>query len=179
MTLITTGSVKIIVDTGLCGEDRLIMEALARKGLTPGDIDLLVNTHSHPDHIGNNHLFSKAKLLHPKEGDIIASGVFIIETPGHTLDSISVVATMTITGANGKRNSEKISCNQATEVIVIAGDALPIFNNYLKEVPPALHIDRELAVSSMFKILRIADIVIPGHDLPFSVSQREYIKLQD
>ena len=50
-----------------------------------------MNTHAHQDHCGNNYLFSRAELLHPKDGEIIAPGVKVIETPGHTFDSISVI----------------------------------------------------------------------------------------
>jgi N-acyl homoserine lactone hydrolase len=163
ITLIVSGSRKIIVDTGLPGEDAHIADALSQRGLLPGDIDLLVNTHDHPDHTGNNYLFSNARLLHPCEGDIIAPGVKVILTPGHTLDSISLVISTC-----RYSNSEKI---------VIAGDALPTFDNYLKDVPPAVHVNRDIAISSMTRIVRIADIVIPGHDMPFSLLKRKYVKL--
>jgi N-acyl homoserine lactone hydrolase len=163
ITLIVSGSRRIIVDTGLQGEDAQIEDALSQRGLLPGDIDLLVNTHAHPDHTGNNYLFYNARFLHPGEGDIIAPGVTVIQTPGHTLDSISVVLS-----AGGGSN-----CNE----VVIAGDALPTFDNYLKDVPPALHVSRGLAISSMARIVRIADIVIPGHDMPFSLHERKYVKL--
>jgi N-acyl homoserine lactone hydrolase len=166
VTLITSGSRKIIVDTGLEGEEELIIDALARRRLRPEHIDTVVNTHSHPDHCGNNYLFSQAVLRSPKAGETIASGVFVIPTPGHTLDSISVLveASEMIMGTNAR-------------VIVIAGDALPTLNNFLKGVPPALHVDRSLAVSSMSRIIEIADIVVPGHDKPFSVAEGKYTQL--
>ncbi|MDM7912113.1 MAG: MBL fold metallo-hydrolase [Methanotrichaceae archaeon] len=170
VTLVTSGSRKIIVDTGLEGEEELIIEALARRGLRPEDIDTVINTHSHPDHCGNNRLFSQAVLRSPSKGETIASGVFAIATPGHTLDSISVVV----------EASERVEMEEMIEtakVIVIAGDALPTLNNFLKWVPPALHVDRSLAVSSMSRIIEIADIVVPGHDKPFSVAEGKYIQL--
>ncbi|HSD59128.1 MAG TPA: MBL fold metallo-hydrolase [Methanotrichaceae archaeon] len=163
VTLVTTGSRKIVVDTGLKGEEGLIIDALARRGLGPEDIDTVVNTHSHPDHCGNNHLFSQAVRLMPAGGETIAPGVLAMATPGHTLDSISVV--VEASGATA----------EIAEVIVIAGDALPTLNNFLKGVPPALHVDRSLAVSSMSRIIEIADIVVPGHDRPFSVAEGKYI----
>jgi N-acyl homoserine lactone hydrolase len=158
VTLVISGPSKIVVDTGLAGEEKKIIAALADKGLEPEDIDLLINTHSHADHCGNNHLFCKAGLLVPKEGEIIAPGVWSMETPGHSLDSISVVV-------------------KTSKAVVIAGDALPTFGNFLKNVPPALNVDRALAVSSMSRIIDMAEIVIPGHDRPFSIAERKYIKL--
>ena len=161
VTLVISDSEKIIIDTGIISEEKLIIEALAKKGIRPEDIDTLVNTHAHPDHCGNNYLFSRAKLLYPRDGEIIAPGVKVIETPGHTLDSISVIV------------------DTMKSLVVISGDALPTFNNFIKNVPPALHVSRELAISSMSKIINTADVVIPGHDLPFSIHERKYITLRD
>jgi len=158
VSLIVSGELKIMVDSGAKGDAGQITAALAREGLSPGDIDILVNTHSHSDHTENNWLFSGAAILAPKEGQIIAAGVLSMDAPGHTSDSIAVVV-------------------RAYKTVVIAGDALPTFSNYVKGVPPALHINREQAVSSMMRIIDIADIVIPGHDRPFSVADKKYIEL--
>jgi len=158
VTLIVSGTRRIVVDTGLKGEELQILKALAGLGFRPEEIDTVVNTHSHPDHCGNNHLFSRAKILVPKEGETIAPGVWAMETPGHSLDSISVVV-------------------ESFEIAVMAGDALPTLGNFKKNVPPALHVDRALAVASMAKIASVADVVVPGHDLPFSIPKRAYIQL--
>jgi glyoxylase-like metal-dependent hydrolase (beta-lactamase superfamily II) len=159
VTLISTGTRKIIVDTGLKGDDKIILERLAEREIDPEDIDSLINTHAHQDHTGNNFLFSSAELLSPKEGDLIAPGVKIIDTPGHSMDSISVVV-------------------ESQNVVVLAGDALPTFGNYIKGVPPAHHVDRALACRSMSRILKIADVVVPGHDRPFSVRDKSYAIFQ-
>jgi glyoxylase-like metal-dependent hydrolase (beta-lactamase superfamily II) len=158
VTLVIQEGKKIVVDTGLFGEEEIIMDALARLELRPEDIDAVVNTHSHPDHCGNNHIFSKSEILDAKKAETIAPGLYIMETPGHSLDSISVVV-------------------EASEIVVVAGDALPTFDNFLKNVPPALHIDRDLAVSSMERITGLADVVVPGHDRPFSTRERRYVTL--
>ncbi|MEP2717214.1 MBL fold metallo-hydrolase [Pseudophaeobacter sp.] len=49
-TLVDTGKEKILFDTGL-GQGGIQM-ALTEVGLTPQDIDVVVLTHMHPDHIG-------------------------------------------------------------------------------------------------------------------------------
>jgi glyoxylase-like metal-dependent hydrolase (beta-lactamase superfamily II) len=159
VTLISTGTQRIIVDTGLKGEEKIILERLAERGLNPDDIDSVINTHAHQDHTGNNFLFSRAKVLSPKEGDLIAPGIKIMNTPGHSMDSISVVV-------------------ESQNVVVLAGDALPTFSNYIKGVPPAHHVDGDLARKSMYMILKIADVVVPGHDRPFSVRDKAYASLQ-
>ena len=159
VTLISTGKRRIIVDTGLVGEEEIILKRLAEAELNPEDIDSVINTHVHQDHIGNNFLFSRANVLSPKEGDQVAPGVEIIETPGHSMDSISVVV-------------------RSQKVVVLAGDALPTFSNYIKGVPPAHHVDRGMAYRSMSRILKIADVIVPGHDRPFSVRDKAYTSFE-
>jgi hypothetical protein len=60
-------------------------------------------------------------------------------------------------------------------VIVIAGDALPTLGNFLKTVPPALHVDRDLAIASMQRIMALAEFVVPGHDFAFSIRKKAYV----
>ncbi|HPN35252.1 MAG TPA: MBL fold metallo-hydrolase [bacterium] len=52
----------VIVDTGFSGEPDLLHE-LDRLGVSPVDVDLVVNTHVHPDHAGNNRLFTRARVV--------------------------------------------------------------------------------------------------------------------
>lgn len=179
VTLIISGPRKIVVDTSQEGEDeaKQILKALAGLRLTPEEIDCVINTHSHPDHCGNNHLFCRAKILAlarspaPQDGQQICPGVWALATPGHSLDSLSVVVgpmpQITRTAKTAK----------TSPTIVIAGDALPTFGNFQRNIPPALHVDRDLAVSSMGKILALADIIVPGHDFPFSVRKSMYVQL--
>ena len=65
-TLVDTGAEKILFDTGL-GQGGIQM-ALAEVGLTPQDIDVVVLTHMHPDHIGGMttdgaETFAKARYI--------------------------------------------------------------------------------------------------------------------
>ena len=50
VTLIKTERGWIIVDTGQVGDEEEILKALVDLGLEKSDIDIIVNTHSHPDH---------------------------------------------------------------------------------------------------------------------------------
>jgi len=75
--LILTQEEKILVDTGI-GElpekygrfftvkrktEENLRAQLVEHGLKPEDIDIVVNTHLHFDHCGNNALFSNAKFI--------------------------------------------------------------------------------------------------------------------
>jgi len=156
VTLILSEKRKIVVDSGLDGEQDVITHALDRFRLQPRDIDTVLNTHSHHDHCANNQLFSRAEILRVAEGEDIAPGIKATGTPGHTMDSVSVVV-------------------EGARTVVIAGDALPTFSNFQKNLPPFFHVDRELAVMSLRKIIEMADVIVPGHDLPFSVRERRII----
>jgi glyoxylase-like metal-dependent hydrolase (beta-lactamase superfamily II) len=170
VTLIKTERGWIIVDTGQVGDEEEILKALADLGLEGSDIDIIVNTHSHPDHCANNRLFSRAMKMYPNDGEEIAPGVRALATPGHSPDSISVLVDAAIQQGDGMV--------PATRRVVIAGDALPTLGNFQKRVPPAVHYDRTLAVASMNKIIEMADMVIPGHERPFSVREEMQNRVQ-
>jgi N-acyl homoserine lactone hydrolase len=165
VTLIDAGKKRIIVDTGQLGEEGVIADALAARGLSPDDIDFVVNTHLHLDHCGCNLLFRKsvfyadkkenppAYFRHAEDGCELVPGVRFLSTPGHTEGSLSVVAE-----SDGKR-------------YVMAGDAIPTIENYETMTPPAVNIDERLAKESMKRILKVADCVVPGHGAMFEVGR--------
>jgi N-acyl homoserine lactone hydrolase len=118
-----------LVDTGVGGPDKLLSDwrvvnrsaadALADLDMTPGDIDLVINTHLHFDHCGQNavfrhaaHYVQRAELDRAEresralydwfdfmnarfellDGDAeILPGLSVIATPGHTTGHQSVV----------------------------------------------------------------------------------------
>ncbi|UCG70390.1 MAG: MBL fold metallo-hydrolase, partial [Thermoplasmata archaeon] len=169
VTLVCADGHNLIVDTGLPGEGKSILQGLSNLGLSKDEIDTVINTHLHGDHMGNNALFNKAKFIaHANEYPVRLKNVIIIqgelqfsenikimETPGHTQGSISVV----------------VHDSELNKTYVITGDALPIKDNYLQWVPPGINFNPEIALASMNKIVQIADYVIPGHDDIFSIKK--------
>ncbi|MDK2790853.1 MAG: N-acyl homoserine lactone hydrolase, partial [Methanothermococcus sp.] len=63
VTYIGTKKHNIIVDTSSKDNRELIIEELKKLGLKPADIDIVINTHSHHDHVGNNDLFNNAEFI--------------------------------------------------------------------------------------------------------------------
>ncbi len=181
VTLVCTGRMNIIIDTGLPGDGDRIMEGLVEAGLKPSDVDVVVNTHDHGDHTGENRLFTGARILcgyrgleqdggriqvasvgfvaAPEYRKVLDPNVHVIRTPGHTRDSISVVIMNVNSDFAGP-----------TETVIAAGDAIPTEANYLKGVPPAISYDTNVSLQSMATITDLADWVIPGHDKPFRVT---------
>lgn len=163
VTLVDTGSKRIIIDTGYLGEDGILTDSLSARGLTPTDIDFVVNTHLHLDHCGCNLMFRQSVFYADKkenppayfrdavDGKELSPGVKFLSTPGHTEGSLSVVVK-----ADGK-------------TYAIVGDAIPTVENYETMAPPVINIDPRLAKESMKRILKIADIIVPGHGAQFEV----------
>lgn len=157
----------IVVDTSMPYMKSGIRTSFKQIGkIFPEDVDIVVLTHVHPDHIGNCSMFKNADIyVRSEELDLmpgavgidtdreIAKGVRLVHTPGHTSGSMSVFV-------------------EADRRYVLAGDAIPLADNYHKMVPPKLNQNPEMAMESMRKIIGYADVIVPGHDKPFAVRKR-------
>ncbi|MHA1231887.1 MAG: MBL fold metallo-hydrolase [Candidatus Helarchaeota archaeon] len=165
VVLIQTEKYNLIIDTSIKKDRNLIINNLSKHDLTPKDIDIVINTHSHHDHTENNEIFESASIyshhLNKKvKSDIkikdfpfkLDKDILIIETPGHSLDCLSIIL-------------------RKKHVFAITGDSIPIKNNIINWTPPIINIDREMAVDSMRKIIKIADVIIPGHDYAFKLKK--------
>lgn len=160
VTLVTSGAKSIVVDTGSSFRLDVLRCSLADATVDPTDVDFVVNTHLHADHCGGNDIFTSALKLshrlerppigsvHVDEGHKLADGVWVAFTPGHSDGSVSVFV-------------------ESSRRYAICGDAIPTKVNYETHAPPAVHIDRRLAIQSMARIIDWADIIIPGHGAPF------------
>lgn len=160
----------VLVDTAAPATKDTLCARLKELKIGPEDIDTVVNTHAHWDHCGNNGLFRNAEIIihenenmesqsgerpgrvrHVSEEMELFEGLRIIETPGHTYGSISVVAT------DGKNRN------------VICGDAIPTEDNFRKWLPPNVRVDETLAIRSMERIRSEGDIIVPGHGNMFEI----------
>jgi glyoxylase-like metal-dependent hydrolase (beta-lactamase superfamily II) len=61
--LLSNSRYNAIVDTGMPHEVHLLVEALAKRGLRPSDIRIVINTHFHVDHVLNNSLFPQSEIF--------------------------------------------------------------------------------------------------------------------
>jgi N-acyl homoserine lactone hydrolase len=176
---------RIVVDPGASGRMLALQDALAQRGLTGSDIDAVVLTHAHWDHMQNLDPFDRAVFhVHPNElnyiknphpGDFatprwtkavidcydvrevteateVIPGVTVIEAPGHSAGSIAVA----VTTAEG--------------VAVVTGDAIQSVSVARSGRNPLVFFDEEAAAHSITRLLKIADIIRPGHDRPFRLS---------
>jgi glyoxylase-like metal-dependent hydrolase (beta-lactamase superfamily II) len=94
-------------------------------------------------------MVDKMKVELVSEGDRVAEGISIVETPGHTIGHISVAVS-----AGG-------------ENVLIAGDALPDSGSVARGLPTNVFYDVEDARTSVEKMIASSRIFYPGHDRPF------------
>jgi glyoxylase-like metal-dependent hydrolase (beta-lactamase superfamily II) len=170
-TLVKTSKHVIIVDTGSPRERDKILQGLKKFGVKTEDVDHVIGTHGHVDHVGNLNLFSKAVYIvgndicesediykenSLKKGDSLtleADQVVIIPTAGHTNEDISVVVYNTRFGT-----------------VVIAGDLFECENDNdcwkdVSQFPDQQARNRD-------KVQQIADWIIPGHGGMFKVKKQ-------
>jgi len=159
ITLIRDENKNILFDTGNIGEEEKLIKALKKENLTPEDIDIVINSHSHPDHIGCNHLFKRALFINSEStfrGDEftlrkgsyeVTKNVKLIPTPGHTDECCSALV-----------KTQK-------GLIVVVGD---LFWSS-QDSRLAFVKNEKLLKKSRAKIIKVADYIVPGHAGMFEV----------
>jgi N-acyl homoserine lactone hydrolase len=176
---------RVLFDPAHVGRRTLLWEALAKRGLGPKDIDGVVLSHSHWDHIQNIDVFDHApimihpyerayslqphrndwatpawtgailerqKLIEVSEGDQILQGVRVIDMPGHTPGGIG------------------LSVETGAGLSVIAGDALHHARVALLGENPLIFWDRQEAADTIARVVKMADVIYPGHDRVFRLT---------
>ncbi|MGL1930922.1 MAG: N-acyl homoserine lactonase family protein [Desulfotalea sp.] len=165
------------VDTGL--EAKSLIDGLAENKLKPEDIDVVINTHLHDDHCGNNSLFANAvfyanekeiefcKNPHPldhryddyfienttfktiNEDCEILPGIKIILSPGHSVGCLSILV---------QTNEEEVvitgfCCNNEN------------FPAHGPAVCPGVHLNALEAYNSIQKVKELGLKIMPMHEL--------------
>ena len=159
--LIQTNSDNILVDTGI-GElpekfrpyykvDRNITleQSLKCDGLSPEDISIIINTHLHVDHCGNNKLFKNAKVVvqeeelkYSKNPDRFQKGGYIEELfSGMDFQAVTgnleVVQGVSVLKTSGHTPGHQAVIIDATDSVlgkkyVYCGDEAPLEENLMK-----------------------------------------------
>jgi glyoxylase-like metal-dependent hydrolase (beta-lactamase superfamily II) len=195
---IAGGARRFLVDAGATAEMSMALgrspeevtriqtleEGLARLSLKPGDIDTVILTQLHWDHVGLAHEFVNAEFVVQKvelemardphaavrfydqslfeglpfdvrDGDsAVADGIDVLLTPGHT--------------AGG----QSVSIESRKGTVVLTGFCCIRENFEPPEeiravsplIPPGIHMDLRQAYESMLRVRDAADIIVPLHE---------------
>ncbi len=152
----------IVVDPSTKYMRPAVKTSFKQIGVFPKDVDTVILTHTHSDHIGNLDLYPQAKVYVHRGGKTEIPGVVIVDE-----DEFRICEGVTMVHTPGHCTEESSVFVDADRHYVIAGDAIPLEDNFFKNVPPALNTDRRLAMESIKRIRDYADVVIPGHGFPF------------
>jgi len=182
---------RILFDPAHVGRRTLLWDALAKRGLGPKDVDGVVLSHSHWDHIQNIDVFDHAPIMiHPYErayslqphrndwatpawtGTILERQKLVEVSDGdQLLQGVRVIDMPGHTpGGIG------LSVETGAGLSVIAGDALHHARVALLGENPLIFWDRAAARDTIARVRKIADVIYPGHDRTFRVTKDNTIE---
>jgi glyoxylase-like metal-dependent hydrolase (beta-lactamase superfamily II) len=150
-------------------------ERLAELGLKPSDIDMVILTQIHFDHVEYLRLFNNAKVVVQRseleqqappstagfiirdfyeganfvvvDGDVeLFPGLWVLHTPGHSMGGQSVL----LDTKSGRQIILGLCCGR---------------ENVEKKMTPAIHVNLMEARNSLLRVIEMADTVITMHDL--------------
>ena len=160
-------------------------EALARVGLKPDDIDLVIQTHLQWDHCGNTYKCKNAKFLATETELKFALAPHPILAPTYKMD---LLKDLTFTLVDGKYEvapgielipapghtpgTQAVSVNTDKGKAIISGFCSTRENfeppeevrKFMPVIPPGIHLNAVDGFESILRIKGLADIVIPVHD---------------
>ncbi len=187
--LITTDKEKILVDTGI-GElpDRIkkfyrldremkLERSIKEEGLKPEDISVVINTHLHLDHCGNNVLFKNAKFYVQRDEvryahfpDRFQKNTYIREL-FDTVDYIGIKGDHEITGGvkvittpGHSPAHQSVVVDTEDEKYIYCGDASPLRENLERRNIPGTLYNPVQALESIDKLRSIKGVHIYSHD---------------
>ena len=191
----------ILVDTGApaevnrkhCPEElpsdiQSFEKALGKQGLKPEDIDIVIQTHLHHDHVGNSMKCTKAKIFaqedeirfalasHPLFAhlyDIDLIRVLKFQSLKGDAEIVSGIKVLLTPGHTPGAQSVAIETTKGTAIITgfcciretfeVPSETREMFPHWLVHTP-GIHTDALAAFDSTLKVKEVADILVPNHD---------------
>jgi N-acyl homoserine lactone hydrolase len=194
----------IVVDTGISAEAckkywpdpedvTPFEDALRSVGMTPGDIDVIIQSHLHFDHCGNNFMCKNARVVvQEEELNVGRSGIYshlpgqnyypelfegqdfqVVRGDQEITEGVRVLLT-----PGHSPGSQSVAVQTAGGTAIIAGFCcteetfMPPGKKVNVQMPkrpeaqiPAIHINSAEAYESVMRVKRMADIILPSHGL--------------
>ena len=186
------GPEKVLVDTSfeekeypeggpLIRPEWRIEKSLSRMGVKPEDIDLVINTHLHNDHFGNNEMFTNARFIIQKDEIPLAiappkwAPYYFKGESHHILNVVDrieavdgereIAKGITVVRLGGHTpGSQAVIVEFEGKRAAIAGDVVPTFFNMETFWPNGNYWDLEELVHGMQYLKANSDAVLPSHD---------------
>jgi N-acyl homoserine lactone hydrolase len=175
---------RILFDPGHAGRRAPLLSRMAERGLTERDIDTVVLSHAHWDHVQNVDLFPHATLwahgaeleepADDRRRDVAkpawtsamlgSAGVATVVDGQVLCEGVSVLHLPGHTGG-----SIGLRVETASGSAVLSGDAVSRRDVAQRGRCAIVHFDVEAGARSTRVVLEAADEVWPGHDRPFAV----------
>lgn len=193
---------RILVDTGLSNPEHwssqnrhsiapeeVLEVALARLNWKLEDVDMIINTHLHYDHCGNNLAFPNAQIyVSRREWDFAANPsnaqmpVYDLDWTGPDLtymnytlidtDDYDVVRGVRVIQTPGHTPGHQSVIVKTDEgLLCVTGDAANMLDNLRLATPPGNFVSASSAVASIRKICDRADRVLINHEPSISPYQ--------
>lgn len=182
-----------MVDTGHTGRRPALEVELRKRGLTGADIDMVVCTHAHWDHIENLNVFDRAQIvMHHRERRYITNphrndhacpnwvnalmeiyGDRIVEVEEGT----QLIPGVEVVDAPGHTaGTIAIRVNTGDGIGVITGDAIQNSTVAVERRNALVFWSDELASRTIEKLVSIADVIYPGHDQAFRIDAQNNVE---
>ncbi len=188
--LVVTGSENILVDTGIAPlpqslskfvkytKDTDIIQSLAGYGLVPDDISLVVNTHMHMDHCGNNRLFRKARYFVQRDELAYSANPDRFMRGGYVREFYQDLHFETVDGRHNLTNGvelmdtpghtpghQSVILQVGETKVVYTGDAAPLLENIERRDITGIVYDPVSELRSIDRLRAEGGSVIASHDL--------------
>jgi len=162
-------------------EGQSILSGLAVRGVAPGDIDTVVLTHLHYDHVGNNELFTNAQFIVQKaEIDLALNPpkfhMFYYPEYSHKLEDIQD-RLLVIDGDHRVNDDielikigghtpgcQSVLVRTAAGVVCLTSDVMYNYKNLELDWPTGSYWNLQEMVDGYARIRSLADIIVPQHD---------------
>jgi N-acyl homoserine lactone hydrolase len=187
---------KVLIDTGIADvakwstdeslhmqtSDQTLQATLAEIGWRPKDVELVVNSHLHYDHGGNNVSLPHAQFfVSRREWDAAADpenpqrAIYDYEWTGPEVNyfNYTLIATDHYDVLPGVRvietpghsvGHQSVLVNTEEGVLCVTGDAACMIENFETPTPPGAYVSSQAALQSIRKICELSDRVLMNHD---------------
>ncbi|PTW58826.1 glyoxylase-like metal-dependent hydrolase (beta-lactamase superfamily II) [Breoghania corrubedonensis] len=178
IVLVEAGGKRALFDVGHGVTRRMLLEALAERSLTPRDIDLLIFSHGHFDHVLNMDLFPNAPIVMGREEYDYIGAIFEDDqvTPRYLPALLDARAVEAIDGEveilpgvvlfptpGHSPGHVSLELESAEGPVVLAADALKTAREASTGIPDMEIDPRKRGRASIQEVLRRGRIIVPGH----------------